>query len=269
MNIPHMHRAHILLRRIGIVILLCALFFTSITPFLARAQTTTASSSACVTDKDGYCLEVPIPGFPEKISGPAQYIQLLVTLGLALAGIVTLILLIVAGATYVFSYANAAAIADAKDRIIKALVGLLLVLGMWIILNTINPDFLTLTEPDLTTPTPSGTLTWEEIVKLIRANKKEGDKCEYNEECKEEATCRIQNASERSRCWPKAQKCELCNDSRDCADYPNRICYRYNGTYNPDPGKYPYECGEGTGYYKCAVPIPVNTSRTVNEAPSQ
>jgi len=74
---------------------------------------------------------------------------------LFLGGIAALIALIIGGFRYMTSTGNPTALADAKDRITSALIGLALLLGSWLILRTINPEYVLLTAP---TFTPTSTL---------------------------------------------------------------------------------------------------------------
>lgn len=60
--------------------------------------------------------------------------------GLAIAGILTFFSLIVGGVFYLSSAGNPGAMKEATDRIYSAILGLLLVLGSWLILNAINPE---------------------------------------------------------------------------------------------------------------------------------
>ena len=67
----------------------------------------------------------------------------------SLGGIATLISLIIGGFRYITAAGNPSALADAKDRINSALIGLVLLLGSWLILNTINPENVIVSSPYL------------------------------------------------------------------------------------------------------------------------
>ena len=77
------------------------------------------------------------PGF-----GLPQFINYIFVFSLGIVGIVGLIALIFGGFLYMASTGNPQKAAQAKDRIISALLGLLLLLGSYVLLNIINPDLL-------------------------------------------------------------------------------------------------------------------------------
>jgi hypothetical protein len=62
---------------------------------------------------------------------------------LSMVGIVAMVMIIIGGFRYMTSTGNASAMADAKDMIFNALLGLGLALLSWLILYTINPDLIT------------------------------------------------------------------------------------------------------------------------------
>lgn len=66
-----------------------------------------------------------------------------------IAGFAAFVMMIVGGFQYLTSAGNPAQISDAKDRILKALLGLLIILASWLILQVINPELIILTEPML------------------------------------------------------------------------------------------------------------------------
>jgi hypothetical protein len=90
-------------------------------------------------------LEVPIPGL-ETTCLPAlpDYIVAIFNFALMIIGIVCFGALIYGGFRYLTSAGKPAAIADAKDQIFSALLGLIILLSSWLILNTINPELVIL-----------------------------------------------------------------------------------------------------------------------------
>ena len=64
-----------------------------------------------------------------------------------LGGLLAFIALIIAGFLYLTSVGNPAKMKEAKDRVVWALGGLTLLLGSWLILNTINPQLTKLQLP--------------------------------------------------------------------------------------------------------------------------
>jgi len=65
---------------------------------------------------------------------------------IGIAGLAAFIMLIIGGFKWLTSAGNPAAISDAKDQITKALLGLLIILSSWLILQVINPE-LTILKP--------------------------------------------------------------------------------------------------------------------------
>lgn len=68
---------------------------------------------------------------------------------IGVSGFAAFIMIVSAGFKYFTSAGNPSAIGDAKDQIKSALLGLLLILTSYIILQTINPDLIILQEPTL------------------------------------------------------------------------------------------------------------------------
>ena len=60
-----------------------------------------------------------------------------------IAGLAAFVMLVWGGFQYLTSAGNPTAISDAKDKIKSALLGLLLILTSWLILQVINPDLTT------------------------------------------------------------------------------------------------------------------------------
>jgi len=89
--------------------------------------------------------EVAWPDTPLGTPFPEAGMNLLVKYfyewGICLGGFAAFIALVIAGSQYLASVGNPAMMREAKDRIISAGLGLGLLLGSWLILNTINPQF--------------------------------------------------------------------------------------------------------------------------------
>jgi len=56
------------------------------------------------------------------------------------AGLAAFVMLVTGGVKYLTSAGNPSAIGDAKDQIKSALLGLLIILGSWLILQVVNPE---------------------------------------------------------------------------------------------------------------------------------
>ncbi len=63
---------------------------------------------------------------------------------LGACGITALVSIIIGAAQYAFSAGDSSKAGDAKDRITSALLGVLILLFSYLILNTINPDLVSL-----------------------------------------------------------------------------------------------------------------------------
>jgi len=63
--------------------------------------------------------------------------------GLAIGGVLAFVSLIFGGVLYLSSAGKPEGVKEARDRISSAILGLILLFGCWLILNTINPDLTT------------------------------------------------------------------------------------------------------------------------------
>jgi len=93
------------------------------------------------TDTKKYRLLAPIGEFREAPENLGDYLNKIFLLAIGLCGAIAVIMLIVAGIQYmgeesIFGKANA------KDKISDALIGLLIALSAYALLNTINPELL-------------------------------------------------------------------------------------------------------------------------------
>jgi hypothetical protein len=107
-----------------------------------------------VTFSTGDCreLEVPIPGLTSTcLPALPDYIMAIFNFSLMIIGIVVFGALIYGGFRYLTSAGNPSAMADAKDQIFSALLGLIILFSAWLILNTINPELVILGQPTKTT----------------------------------------------------------------------------------------------------------------------
>jgi len=80
---------------------------------------------------------------------PAGYIARLYTFGLMIAGFAAFASIIYGSLKYILSAGNIGSQQDAKDQITQAVMGLLLLLGAFLILYTINPELVNLRNPNL------------------------------------------------------------------------------------------------------------------------
>jgi len=104
-------------------------------------------------------LNIQIPTLPQfsdiTVTGPqgqrqlsiswiAQYVSAIYRFGVGIAGILAVVMIMIGGAQYITAGGDAARVTAAKQRINDAIIGLLLSLGVYLILNIINPDILSL-----------------------------------------------------------------------------------------------------------------------------
>ena len=82
-----------------------------------------------------------IPGASQQQNEFIPYLKDVINFGFAVIGILALFMLIIGAYQYLIA-AGSGNVADAKDTILSALLGLILGLCAWIILNTINPDLV-------------------------------------------------------------------------------------------------------------------------------
>ena len=95
-------------------------------------------------EEHGYTPLVSLPGIStESGVNLTAYLQQLFNLSIMLAGILAVLMVVVGGIQYMMSEAVTDK-SDATKRIWSSVIGLLLVLSSWLILNTINPDLLDL-----------------------------------------------------------------------------------------------------------------------------
>lgn len=128
-------------------------------------------SLAKIVSADGtpvnYTPLVPISGITTNTNGTSTdlgvYISGLYKLVIGLAIVLAVIMFTFHGAQYLGSAANISKISDAKNGMKNVVIGLLLILCAWLILNTINPQLVNLTlnavPPATTAPATSGTPT--------------------------------------------------------------------------------------------------------------
>jgi len=173
------------LSRVLVLCPLLVLLFCFLVPYkVAYSQTSQAGTAALsptaqtqavagcpdagsgFADKGIYCMLTPIgtqfPGFtyngnPGEVnvrSGTSNYLNSLYQLGVAVATGLALIYITIGGVQYA-STDSVTGSTEGKKTIQNALLGLLVVLGSWVMLNAINPDLLT-NSFNLTPLTPFG-----------------------------------------------------------------------------------------------------------------
>lgn len=99
----------------------------------------TATTSCFAAD---YIPLEPIPTFGNANPGTdlSGYLETVFAFGISIAGILAVTMIVIGGIQYITAYGNPGMVGNAKNRITQALIGLLLAVGAWLILYTINPD---------------------------------------------------------------------------------------------------------------------------------
>ena len=95
-------------------------------------------------------INVTIPGITAaETANPAGWVVALYRFSLMAAGLLAFGMIVYAGLRYTFAAGNPSTQSDARDQILQALLGLLLLLGAFIVLTTINPGLTNLQLPKL------------------------------------------------------------------------------------------------------------------------
>lgn len=100
------------------------------------------------------------------VADPGAYVYTVFTFALGIVGLAALAFLVYGGIRYILSAGNPSALADAKDRMTAALIGVVLLLSSYLILNTIDPRLLQLTITDIK-PAMPGNINFAAIDALV------------------------------------------------------------------------------------------------------
>lgn len=105
-----------------------------------------------------YTLIAPIPGLEgvKTATSFTTYLKALFPFLLSVAAVLAFVMIVIGGLFYMTSAGNPAAASSAKDRIKAALIGLLIAVSSYLIINAINPNLLNLDFSGSITPIPSG-----------------------------------------------------------------------------------------------------------------
>ncbi len=90
----------------------------------------------------GWKPEVGIPGFQGKEVDFYGYVDAIYKFASMAVGIVGVLMFLVGGFQYMISAGNRGMAGEARKTMINAIVGILLVLFAWVLLNTINKDLV-------------------------------------------------------------------------------------------------------------------------------
>ena len=125
-----------------------------------------AATNTCYTFETG----VPFiagKGECKAPSGLANMIVSLIPILFRIAGVLAFVMIVYAGFQYATSGGDTSKQKDAQDRIINAIIGLVLLFAFYLIIYTINPDILNIQELSLQSVTsPKSTISHEFIDSL-------------------------------------------------------------------------------------------------------
>ncbi len=94
-------------------------------------------------------VDVSIPGGSTLKDNPGAWVGGFYQFSLMIAGLLAFGMIVYAGLRYTFAAGNPSTQSDARDQILQALLGVLLLLGAFIVLTTINPGLVNLQLPEL------------------------------------------------------------------------------------------------------------------------
>ncbi len=138
---------------------LCLFGIGSVSPVFAQTAATTAPAPAATAPaaRPGvfpFTLSKPL-GTQTTVTGLNDYIRAIYRYALAIVTTIAIIMITYGGFRYLIG-ATSGDIAKGKEIISNAIIGLLLVFGAYLILQTVNPQTLTLNVPALTSITGQG-----------------------------------------------------------------------------------------------------------------
>ena len=112
-----------------------------------------------------FAFDLEIPKYKENQAGQSlvDFLQWAFVFAIAAAGILALLMIMIAGFQYITAAGSEARAGAAKSRIQNAIIGLILALCSYLILNTINPDLVKIKLPTLT-PIEKSTFNWDDYL---------------------------------------------------------------------------------------------------------
>lgn len=119
------------------------------------ATEATKTTTTTTTSSSTYQNQEKIPGSAQTTNF-VEYLKSIINFGFAVIGILALFMLLIGAYQYLMAAGTDNA-SSAKETISSALLGLLLGLCAWVILNKINPDLVEMKEPTASSATSSST----------------------------------------------------------------------------------------------------------------
>lgn len=109
-----------------------------------------SGGSADGTPDPNFNLIVPIPGLLRQVeTNPLEYIKGIYNFGIGFGMLIAVAIIVFAGLKWTTSAGNPSAQSEAKDMILNAVFGVVMLLGAILILRTIDPKLTTLSLPTL------------------------------------------------------------------------------------------------------------------------
>ena len=108
----------------------------------------------------------------QDMMGVPEYINNLYMVAVGLAGLAAVIMIVIGAVYFTTSGGNPSKQKEGKEYITSAILGLLLLLGAFILLNTINPQLVKLEDPPTSTPVEvtapgTGTITGDVAINVL------------------------------------------------------------------------------------------------------
>lgn len=161
-------------------------------------------------------LEVGV-GSASSVKGMANYIVIMYEFIISIIGVLSAIMIMYAGIMWAAANGNSEKIGNAKQRLVNAIVGLVIALASFLILYTINPNLINISEPcpdDLLIPA-SASGEWTKCTGSASG-------CSSVDYCKYTGGCSCDAIGDVQYCRPIGQKvipkAGVCKDSTNCVE---------------------------------------------------
>jgi hypothetical protein len=180
-------------------------------------------------------LELDFPGVedangnlikPEGAFGPANWINYIFVFGLGVVGLVIIGSLVYAGFEWMTGAENPSKVQSARDRIMGSVIGLIILLGSYVFLNTINPQLVSLKNPRIMMNVES---EWRNIYRQHEEEEPTvigaGAACALPSDCREGYTCTEGKCVEVTEKFT-GKECQLVSD---CDRQAGERCFQKTG----------------------------------------
>ncbi len=152
------------IKKILSLFILILLLIGFLTPFYIQAEMKKISTDGNAE----YTLLETLPKVPDKTNNMGKYLESIFNLAIGIASVLAVLMIVIGGFKYITVEASPYSVEEAKNQINGALLGLVLVLAAWLILNTINTNLVNFnTNLDPVVPTASQKTTKSEIIQKV------------------------------------------------------------------------------------------------------